>query len=141
MTCDEIRDLAPGFALGALDPDQERAVREHLATCPEAHEEIAAFAGVVPVIAGSAREVEPPAALRGRIMAAAAADLEERTRASAPAEAAPATTVTVADPGTVASVSPQSTAAPASLEAARAERTARPRWPPGSSASPRSSRS
>jgi len=126
MTCDEIRDLAPAFALGALDADQDRAVREHLATCPEAHDEVAAFAGVVPVIAGTVKEVEPPAALRGRIIAAAAADLEERTRLTAPAGATPADPVTAAAPSGSAASAVTTTAAPLSLEATRAERTARP---------------
>ena len=41
MTCDEIRDLAPAFVLGALGPDEEAAVRDHLASCPEPHPEMA----------------------------------------------------------------------------------------------------
>jgi Anti-sigma-K factor rskA/Putative zinc-finger len=116
MTCDDVRDLAPGFVLGALDPDEERAVREHLATCPETHEEVAAFAGVVPVLAEGVKPAEPPAALRGRVMAAAAADLDERTRAAAPV---PATESAVAPAPTAAA------AAPIALDAARAERTTR----------------
>ena len=40
LTCDEVRDLAPLFVLDALDPVEMAAVREHLATCTEAHEEL-----------------------------------------------------------------------------------------------------
>lgn len=83
LTCDEVRELAGSFVLGALDGTQEAAVREHLASCPEAHEEIAEVGGVLPVLAESVPIVEPPAGLRDRIMAAAAADLDERTRAAA----------------------------------------------------------
>ena len=79
LTCDEVRELAGSFVLGALDADEEAAVREHLATCPEAHEEIAELGGVLPALAESVPVVEPPAGLKGRIMAAAAADLEERS--------------------------------------------------------------
>ena len=44
--CDRVRDLAPGFVLGALTPDEDREVREHLASCPEPHEEFAELGGV-----------------------------------------------------------------------------------------------
>jgi anti-sigma-K factor RskA len=78
LTCDEVRDLAGSFVLGALGTDEAAAVREHLASCPEAHEEIAELGGVVPVLAASVPVVEPPDGLKARIMAAAAADLAER---------------------------------------------------------------
>ncbi|HET9456786.1 MAG TPA: anti-sigma factor [Candidatus Limnocylindrales bacterium] len=76
MSCDDLRDLAAGFVLGALETAEERAVRDHLASCPEPHPEFAELGGVVPYLAESAafEAVEPPAALRGRILAAAAAE-------------------------------------------------------------------
>jgi anti-sigma-K factor RskA len=83
-TCDLVRDLAAGFVLGALEPNEERAVREHLATCPEPHDEIAELGGVVPYFAESLEQVEPPAALKVRVLAAAKADLESRPRPGAP---------------------------------------------------------
>ena len=54
-------------------------MRAHLATCAEAHDEIAELGGVLPALAESVPVVEPPEGLKARIMAAAAADLEERT--------------------------------------------------------------
>jgi hypothetical protein len=89
MTCDEARDQAAPFVLGALTPAEERAVREHLATCAEAHPEFAQLGGIVPAFAASLELTEPPPALRERIMAAAAADLRERRGATAPATMAP----------------------------------------------------
>ncbi|HEU0236443.1 MAG TPA: anti-sigma factor [Candidatus Limnocylindrales bacterium] len=90
MTCDEVRDLAAGFVLGALAPEDERAVRDHLETCPEPHAEIAELGGVVPYLAESVEPVEPPAGLKARILAAAAADLEARpSPASTEADSAP----------------------------------------------------
>jgi hypothetical protein len=73
---EEVRDLAAGFVLGALDEAEEAAVREHLRTCEEAHPELEELGGVVPCLAesGALELVEPPAALRDRIMAAAAAE-------------------------------------------------------------------
>jgi anti-sigma-K factor RskA len=87
LTCDQVREMAGAFVLGALDAADEDAVREHLVTCPEAHEEIAELAGVVPALAASVPVVEPPDALKGRIMAAAAADQAERS--AAPVELTP----------------------------------------------------
>jgi anti-sigma-K factor RskA len=87
MTCDRARDLAAGYVIGALEPTEEAAVREHLQTCPEPHDEFAELGGVVPYLAESDLElIEPPAGLRDRIMAAAAADLAARGRPSPAAE-------------------------------------------------------
>ncbi len=74
LTCDEVRDLGAGFVLGALEPGEMDAVRAHLATCSDAHEELAGLAGVVPYLADSLEPVEPPASLRGRILDAVAAE-------------------------------------------------------------------
>lgn len=88
LTCDEVREMAGAFVLGALEPADEAAVRAHLATCEDAHAEIAELGGVLPALAESVPQVEPADSLKARIMAAAAADLEERTvvpTATAPA--------------------------------------------------------
>jgi anti-sigma-K factor RskA len=79
LTCDEVREMAGAFVLDALDAAESEAVRAHLATCDDAHEEIAELGGVLPALAESVPVVEPPEGLKERIMAAAAADLEERT--------------------------------------------------------------
>jgi hypothetical protein len=57
-------------------------VRAHLATCDQPHPEFEQLGSVVPALLelDPAELVEPPAALRDRIMAAAAADLAERPR-------------------------------------------------------------
>ncbi len=78
MTCDDVRDLAASFVLGALTPGEEAAVRDHLTTCPEEHPEFAELGGVVPYLAASVEPVEPPAALRARILHAAAAERPAR---------------------------------------------------------------
>jgi anti-sigma-K factor RskA len=91
LTCDEVREMAGAFVLGALLQPEEDAVRAHLATCSDAHAEIAELGGVLPVLDASVPVVEPPAGLRARIMAAAAADLEARAGApGVPAVGAPA---------------------------------------------------
>lgn len=47
-TCDneDLRIAVGALALGALDPDEAREVRQHLAGCPECQEEYASFVGV-----------------------------------------------------------------------------------------------
>jgi anti-sigma-K factor RskA len=96
LTHDEALDLAASFVLGALDDDEMAAVRAHLTTCQQPHTDFEELAAVVPVFHAAVQPVEPPPALKDRIMAAAAADLEarrpeaERTAAIAPPPAAPA---------------------------------------------------
>ncbi len=80
MTCDEVRDAAGAFVLDALEPAEAAAVRAHLASCADPHAEIAEAGSVLPVLDASVPQVEPSPALKGRIMAAAAADLEARQR-------------------------------------------------------------
>ena len=79
LTCDEVREMAGAFVLGALDPAEDASIRAHLETCADAHAEIAELGGVLPALAENVPVVEPPAGLKGRIMAAAAADLESRS--------------------------------------------------------------
>ena len=74
LSHEEAVELAAPFVLGALEPDEEAAVREHLRTCSESHAEFDELGSVVPALAESVEPVEPPAALKGRILAAAAAD-------------------------------------------------------------------
>jgi hypothetical protein len=78
LTHDEAMELAASFVLDALEPEEMAAVREHLGTCPESHAEFAELAGALPVLDASIPLVEPPASLKARVMAAAAADLEAR---------------------------------------------------------------
>jgi hypothetical protein len=78
LSCDEVRELAASFVLGALDEDETEAVRAHLASCADPHAEFAELGSVAAILAEIAPVVEPPPALKGRIMAAAAADLEAR---------------------------------------------------------------
>jgi hypothetical protein len=85
MTHEQAVDLAPLFVLGALEEAEMTSVREHLATCPESHAEFEELGGVVPYLLDDPdlELVEPPAALRDRIMAAAAADLAQRAGSAA----------------------------------------------------------
>jgi Anti-sigma-K factor rskA len=93
LTHEEAVELAAPFVLNALELDEEEAVREHLRTCSLSHKEFAELGSVVPALAETIEPVEPPAALKGRILATAADDLAARTvvpaTAAASAAAAP----------------------------------------------------
>ena len=89
MTHEQALDLAPAYVLGALEPAEEAAVREHLLSCPLSHDEFVDLGGVVSYLAESVEQVEPPPALRDRIMAAAAADLAARAASGEGRAAAP----------------------------------------------------
>lgn len=90
LSHDAIRDLAAGFVLGALTPEEAAAVRDHLATCAEPHPEVEELGGVVPYLADAVEPVEPPAALRDRILAAAAAERPAVEVAAPPVATQPA---------------------------------------------------
>lgn len=93
LTCDEVRELVGAFVLGALDAREDAAVRAHLAVHSEGHPEVVELGGVLPAFAEIVPVVEPPAGLKARIMAAAAADLAsgDRSVAAAAPSGVPAT--------------------------------------------------
>ncbi|HLW48630.1 MAG TPA: anti-sigma factor [bacterium] len=68
MTHDEIRDSIAGYALRALAVEDARDVEAHLATCDECRRELALFRDAAATLAAGFAPVEPPAALRGRVL-------------------------------------------------------------------------
>ncbi len=119
MTCDRVRELAPGFVLGALDPDEMIAVEDHLEGCPEPHPEVEELGGVLPYLAESLEPVEPPAWLRESVIAAAKTDLETR-RAGRSSERPVAEPVAVAAAASV--MAPATPVAEAPVVAAASDR-------------------
>ncbi|MGH2511208.1 MAG: zf-HC2 domain-containing protein, partial [Candidatus Limnocylindrales bacterium] len=86
LSCAEVTDLAPAFVLGALEPAATHDVRDHLASCPEAHAEFEELGGVVPYLAESVEPAEPPAGLAGRITATIDAEVRAGRRTDAAAD-------------------------------------------------------
>jgi len=80
MTHEELRGLTGGYALGVLSEVERRALDAHLPTCPECAREVREFSRVANGLAFAVPQVEPPAALRARVLKAA-------TEGSAPAAA------------------------------------------------------
>ena len=74
MTCDDIDELAGAIALDAIPEEEWPAIEEHLATCRRGHPQIRDLRSVATLLLEAAPPVEPPAALRGRILAAARAE-------------------------------------------------------------------
>ena len=65
---DAIREMLPAYALGCLEAEEEKAVREHLAGCQECRQELESFRGVSDRLSLAVPMVEPPRRLEGRIM-------------------------------------------------------------------------
>lgn len=74
MIPEQVETLALADAVGALDPDEQRELAALVAALtPEEQGEVARLYDTVTVVAASAEPVQPPAHLRARVLAAAAA--------------------------------------------------------------------
>jgi hypothetical protein len=80
VTCDEVREQLAEHLLGTLEPELDAEVRAHLRGCTACRAEMSALAEGVSTLAAAAHDVEPPAELRGRVLAV----LDEEWTAAAP---------------------------------------------------------
>jgi anti-sigma-K factor RskA len=76
--CADVDALTGPLALGAVDADELRAARHHLATCPEPHIELHSLLGADAALAASLDPIQPPAGLRDRLMATVAEVPQDR---------------------------------------------------------------
>jgi hypothetical protein len=80
--CEHVRPDLGAYVLGALEPEEEAAVREHLASCAECaaeHAELARLPRLL-ALAGPAAEAGPPApALEERVLDAIASERPRRS--------------------------------------------------------------
>jgi len=74
MADDAVHELSAAYALDALDAGDARAYERHLAHCERCQGELATLTAGAVALAFAASEAEPPAELRGRILAAARAE-------------------------------------------------------------------
>jgi anti-sigma-K factor RskA len=93
MEHDAYNELTAGYALDALDDDETRAYEEHLAGCTICQDNLAALSGTMVQLAFAAPPVDPPPALRERILAAARAERQSPAPAAPPVPAVPETNV------------------------------------------------
>jgi anti-sigma-K factor RskA len=73
-----VDELGAAYALGALEPDEVRAVRDHLATCTQPHAELRSLLGADLVLAMSLEPIEPSPALRERVMGSIERPVQQR---------------------------------------------------------------
>lgn len=92
MDNEALHDLTATYALDALDPADERAYEAHLALCERCRDELAELRETVTSLAYGVDTPDPPAHLRTRILAQAAAERTNvvplRRRWTAPAAGA-----------------------------------------------------
>ena len=83
MSCATVDELAAAYALGAVPPDEERAISEHLTTCPEPHAAARELIGIAAIVPAGLEPVAPSAALRERLMATVAATPQDHAAPAA----------------------------------------------------------
>jgi hypothetical protein len=70
LSHDQAMELAGGFVLGALEPGEMDAVREHVGSCRESHAELTELGGAAQALALDVDPIEPAPSLRQRIVGA-----------------------------------------------------------------------
>lgn len=82
LDCSAIDELAASYALGAVDPGEDRAISDHLAACREPHTNARSLIDVAPVLPNSLEGVTPSPGLRTRVMTSIAETQQEHRPAS-----------------------------------------------------------
>src|SRR5207237_7889862 len=77
-----VDELGAALALGALEPDERRAVIDHLESCPEPHAELRSLLGAGDLLAASLEPVPPSASLRDRLMQTVSTTAQEHGTAT-----------------------------------------------------------
>lgn len=77
LACAQVDELAAAYGVGAVDPDEERAISEHLATCDAAHAEARELISVASVLSVGVEPMTPSAGLRSRLMTTVAGTAQD----------------------------------------------------------------
>lgn len=86
VNCADVDELAAAYALGSVEPDEERAISEHLATCESQHAEARELLAAASVLDAVADPVVPSPAFRSRLMTTIAETPQEHRAPIARAE-------------------------------------------------------
>jgi anti-sigma-K factor RskA len=81
------RDDLVAFALGALEPSEERAVEGHAPSCARCTRELEALVPAVGALGESVEQLEPPPELRERVLAEVRADVDRSAEEARPQRA------------------------------------------------------
>jgi anti-sigma-K factor RskA len=73
MTHDELRELSGSYALDALSEVDRQAFETHLSTCADCTREVQEFRAVASALPFAVPQIDPPAALRDRVLRTAVA--------------------------------------------------------------------
>src|SRR5687768_966325 len=83
LDCSAVDELAASYALGAVEPGEDRDISAHLATCDQPHEDARALISVAAVLTSSLERVTPSPGLRDRLMTTIAETPQEHRPAVA----------------------------------------------------------
>lgn len=83
------RDVAVGWALHALEPEEETGFAKHLPHCEDCEQRVRSTEAVAALLGQGVQQLDPPPRLRAAILAAARAQQPTRTSAAAPAASFP----------------------------------------------------
>lgn len=83
LRCADVDELAAAYALGAVEPDEDRAISAHLATCDAVHAEARELVGAAVGLAAAVEPVTPSASLRARLMTTIAETPQEHRSVAA----------------------------------------------------------
>ena len=84
MSHSEYEELAAGYVLGALEPDDEHAFQQHLSGCPVCEANVRELEAVAGELASTVPPVEPPATLWAGIRREIRPEAARRTAIPAP---------------------------------------------------------
>lgn len=80
--CDAVLELIPDYAFGLTSAEEARLVEANLARCPEAAAQLADYRGIQGEMRSGVRQIDPPAQLEARLMAAIAAPVVSASTAT-----------------------------------------------------------
>lgn len=86
MRCEEFEELAGAYAIGALPADELIEADHHLATCDK-HQDVSELRAVAASLGRAVPEMDPPPALKTRLMDIVHAEARAERRASEPRQA------------------------------------------------------
>jgi anti-sigma-K factor RskA len=89
MTCEDCQELSSAYALNAITLEERRAIAEHLAQCPNCERQLQELQSVADLLPLAVPTVEPPPALKGRILSAMAAPKQETVPLPIPHQVSP----------------------------------------------------